>query len=68
MTDKFDNLLIQLKEAYARFEEVMQEKKTMIVRDSAIQRFEFTFELVWKTLKAYLQKQGAKELFFRVMY
>ena len=64
MTDKFDNLLRQLKDAYARFEEVMQKKKTMIIRDSAIQRFEFTFELIWKTLKAYLQKQGAKELFF----
>lgn len=28
-----------------------------IVRDSAIQRFEFTFELFWKTLKAWATKR-----------
>ncbi len=34
-----------------------KEKKTEIVRDSAIKRFEFTFDLAWKTLKAYLKKE-----------
>jgi nucleotidyltransferase substrate binding protein (TIGR01987 family) len=29
-----------------------------IARDATIQRFEFTFELVWKTLKLYLERQG----------
>ena len=29
-----------------------------IVRDAAIQRFEFTFELVWKTLQLYLEHEG----------
>ena len=27
-------------------------------RDSAIQRFEFTFELFWKTLQKFLEKEG----------
>ncbi|MCU0664225.1 MAG: nucleotidyltransferase substrate binding protein [Myxococcota bacterium] len=29
-----------------------------IVRDALIQRFEFTYELAWKTLKLYLDGQG----------
>jgi nucleotidyltransferase substrate binding protein (TIGR01987 family) len=32
--------------------------ESAIVRDATIQRFEFTFELVWKTLKLYLERQG----------
>ncbi|MCX5751163.1 MAG: nucleotidyltransferase substrate binding protein [Candidatus Saganbacteria bacterium] len=64
MNSKFLNILQQLKEALARFEEVMREKKNDIIRDSAIQRFEFTFELAWKTIKAYLKEKGAEELYF----
>ena len=65
MSDKFENLLKQLKKAFVKFKEIMQEKKNEIVRDSAIQRFEFTFELAWKAMKAYLEeKRGAKELYF----
>ena len=30
------------------------------MRDSAIQRFEFTFDLCWKTIKAYLENQGIR--------
>ena len=29
------------------------------VRDGVIQRFEFTFDLAWKSLKEYMQDQGA---------
>jgi len=32
--------------------------ESALVRDGTIQRFEFTFELVWKTLKLYLERQG----------
>ena len=28
------------------------------MRDAVFQRFEFSFELVWKTLKLYLERQG----------
>ena len=44
--------------ALDRFSEVLEERKSEIVRDAAVKRFEFTYELAWKTLKAYLQSTG----------
>jgi nucleotidyltransferase substrate binding protein (TIGR01987 family) len=44
--------------AAARLEEVASLRESDIVRDAAIQRFEFTFELVWKTLQLYLEHEG----------
>ncbi len=32
---------------------------TRILKDAAIQRFEYTFELAWKTLKRYLETNAA---------
>lgn len=43
--------------AVERFEEVLKEKKTDIIRDSAVQRFEFTFDLSWKLIKAFLEEE-----------
>ncbi|MFH1362096.1 MAG: nucleotidyltransferase substrate binding protein [bacterium] len=60
MSDKLNNLKDQLKNACARFGEILKEKKNDIVRDSAIQRFEFTYELAWKTLQAYLKEKGVR--------
>ena len=34
-------------------EKALKENKTEYVRDTTIQRFEFTFELSWKILKKY---------------
>ncbi|MBI4972668.1 MAG: nucleotidyltransferase substrate binding protein, partial [Candidatus Omnitrophica bacterium] len=49
---QFETALMRLKEALAV-------EKTDIVRDSAIQRFEFTLDLAWKMLKAFLEdKKG----------
>lgn len=52
---KFQSLHEDFENALLRFGEVLKEKKSDIVRDSAIQRFEIVFELAWKTLKAYLE-------------
>ncbi len=49
-----------LLKANARFAEVLILKKDDIVRDAAIQRFEFTYELVWKTLRKILLKRGVE--------
>jgi nucleotidyltransferase substrate binding protein (TIGR01987 family) len=32
------------------------------VRDSVIQRFEYTYELAWKTLRRYLEQEGVAEI------
>lgn len=40
-------------------EEILSKSYTLIIRDAAIQRFEYTFEICWKTLQAYLkEKEG----------
>jgi nucleotidyltransferase substrate binding protein (TIGR01987 family) len=41
-----------------RLQEALAEPVTPIVRDAVIQRFEFTFELVWKTLQLFLEHHG----------
>lgn len=37
---------------------VCQMTESEVIRDATIQRFEFTFEVVWKALKQYLEHQG----------
>jgi nucleotidyltransferase substrate binding protein (TIGR01987 family) len=53
---KLESLLEDLEKGISRMEEITREEKSMMVRDAAIQRFEFTFELAWKSLKAYLEE------------
>lgn len=48
--------------AYDRLIEGLEmEKTSSIIIDGVIQRFEFTFELSWKLMKAYLEYQGFEE-------
>jgi nucleotidyltransferase substrate binding protein (TIGR01987 family) len=61
MSSKLDNLKGQMGAAVKRFQDVMRQGKNEYIRDSAIQRFEFTFELAWKTMKAYLEEKGINE-------
>lgn len=52
--EKYTNLFEQLNQAVLRLDEVLRMPVTSVVRDSAIQRFEFCMDLAWKTLKTYL--------------
>jgi nucleotidyltransferase substrate binding protein (TIGR01987 family) len=54
-SDKLERSLIYFQKAMDRFTEVMQEPESSIVMDATIQRFEFTYELMWKTLKIFLE-------------
>ena len=47
----------QLKKSIGRLNEVLALPKTDIIRDSAIQRFEFCLDLAWKSLQTYLKEQ-----------
>lgn len=49
----------RLKEAYQKAEQNIEKEEYTFYRDSAIQRFEFTFEIFWKMLRYFLlQKEG----------
>lgn len=47
-----------VRESAARLAEAVAQPESDLIRDATIQRFEFTFEVVWKTLKLYLERQG----------
>jgi nucleotidyltransferase substrate binding protein (TIGR01987 family) len=49
----FKNALNRLKEGILKFDEAND-----LLRDGLIQRFEFTFELAWKTLKVCFEEDG----------
>lgn len=45
-------------QALQRLKEVLAEPETAIIRDAAIKRFEFTFELAWKATQRFFRDQG----------
>jgi len=42
-------------QAASRLAEALAQPRDAFMRDASIQRFEFTFDLAWKALKAYLE-------------
>ena len=44
--------------ALKALEEALSQAESDLEVDGAIQRFEFTYELFWKLLRAYLQQEG----------
>ena len=54
---KLEALKIQYQRAFSRFREILKKEKNEVTRDSAIKRFEFTFDLAWKTIKAFLEEK-----------
>lgn len=47
--------------AVLKLQEALQEKETELIIDGVLHRFEFTFELAWKTMKDYLEYVGIIE-------
>ena len=60
MSAPLDGLRRDLRAALERLGEALREPKTDIVRDAAIQRFEFSFELFWKALKVRAESDGLR--------
>lgn len=55
----FRSALESLRRAVARS---LAEPADDEVRDSVIHRFEYTYELAWKTLRRYLHQEGVEEI------
>ena len=54
--EKYRKAVERLKEALSEF---AKNPNSTVIRDGVIRRFEFTFELAWKSLREYLDDQGA---------
>jgi nucleotidyltransferase substrate binding protein (TIGR01987 family) len=55
--EKLNERLQSCNAALATLDEALRLPFSVIVRDAAIQRFEYSFESAWKLLKAYLETQ-----------
>lgn len=62
MNERYLQRREDLKNAVLRLQEALNEDEiTDIVIDGVLHRFEFTFELAWKTMKDYLEYMGVIE-------
>lgn len=62
MNDYFEEKLSTFEQALKTFKEALLDKPSQLERDGAIQRFEYCFDLSWKTLKRFLEKRGLMDL------
>ena len=59
--NRFEQKKADFYNALDRLEESLVESPTEIIIDGALHRFEFTFELAWKTMKDCLEHLGVAE-------
>ncbi|MDA2935674.1 nucleotidyltransferase substrate binding protein [Patescibacteria group bacterium AH-259-L05] len=55
---KLYSLIKDLKKANQRLKQATKASPTRMNKDATVQRFEFTFELGWKTIQEYIRDQG----------
>lgn len=58
---RFEERKQDLSRATERLKEALNVEETEIAIDGTLHRFEFTFELAWKTLKDYMEYNGIIE-------
>lgn len=58
LMDAFEKSLLRLQEAHSRARAGREDNDCHFFRDSAIQSFEFTVEIFWKTMKAICGRKG----------
>ncbi len=58
MKKELEYALKTFQNAYGSLKEASEIAKDELDKDGTIQRFEFTFELLWKTLKIFLEDEG----------
>lgn len=51
-----------LTRALASLEDILKQEMNEYIRDGVIQRFEYTFELSWKTIRRYYKEIGRIEI------
>lgn len=57
-TDRLNERITEYLKALAQLQKACAQPVSEFIRDSVIQRFEFTYELAWKMLKLRLQDEG----------
>jgi nucleotidyltransferase substrate binding protein (TIGR01987 family) len=55
-SDKYNRNLKSLEKALLQLSDALEQSESPIVRDACLQRFEFSYELLWKTLKIFLEE------------
>jgi nucleotidyltransferase substrate binding protein (TIGR01987 family) len=58
MSDELVYAIEKLEAAVARLREAVDGARSKLERDGTIQRFEFSVELLWKTLRRFLHAKG----------
>ena len=58
MSDYLGSKVATFEQALKTFKEALLENPSDLERDGAIQRFEYCFDLAWKSLKRHLEKSG----------